>query len=67
MWFSRSASERDCWRQRHAVVEQRCYEREEILAALSEAGFGEIRSRMAVELGVDPDLGYGRMFVSSIA
>jgi len=65
MWFSRSAGDRNCWQQKHSVVEQRCYAREEILAALAGAGFQAIQACMASELGVDPDLGYGRMFVTS--
>lgn len=67
MWFSRSSNDPNCWRQRHSTVEQRCYETEEILAALETAGFRNIQSSMAIELGVDPDLGYGRMFVSAQA
>jgi hypothetical protein len=65
MWFSRSATDRDCWRQKHTIVEQRCYEREDILSALANAGFRDIQASMAVDLGVDPDLGFGRMFVSA--
>jgi len=65
MWFSRSAADRNCWRQKHSVVEQRCYAREDILAALAAAGFQSIQAYMATELGVDPDLGHGRMFVAS--
>jgi SAM-dependent methyltransferase len=65
MWFSRSPGDRNCWQQRQSTVEQQCYAREEVLAALSSAGFENIRSWMATELGVDPDLGYGRMFVSA--
>jgi SAM-dependent methyltransferase len=66
MWFSRSASDRNCWQQKHTVVEQRCYEREDILNALAGAGFRDIEASMAVDLGVDPDLGFGRMFVSAV-
>jgi SAM-dependent methyltransferase len=64
MWFSRSAADRNCWQQRHSVVEQRCYAREDILQSLAAAGFRQIHACMASELGVDPDLGYGRMFVT---
>jgi SAM-dependent methyltransferase len=66
MWFSRSEGDRNCWRQKHSIVEQRCYAREDILAALAAAGFHNIQAFMAIELGVDPDLGYGRLFVSAI-
>ncbi len=67
MWFSRSTSNRECWKQKHSVVEQQCYPREDILAAVSRAGFHEIAPFSAIELGVNPDLGYGRMFVSARA
>jgi len=64
MWFSRSAADRNCWQQKHSIVEQRCYAREDILAALADAGFHAIHAYMASDLGVDPNLGYGRMFVT---
>jgi len=64
MWFSRSAADRNCWQQKHSIVEQCCYPREDILDSLAAAGFRDIQSFMAAELGVDPDLGYGRMFVT---
>lgn len=67
MWFSRSASDPECWRQRHSIVEQQCYPREDILSALSTAGFKEIQPYMANDIGVDPDLGFGRLFVSALA
>ena len=67
MWFSRSSSDRDCWTQRQSVVEQQCYDRADILAALSAGGFHDILALMATDLGVDADLGYGRMFVSALA
>ncbi len=67
MWFSRSTDIRDCWRQRHSVIEEQCYAREDILSAVSAAGFHEIEVTMATELGVNADLGYGRMFVSARA
>ena len=67
MWFSRSATDRDCWRQRQSIVEQQCYSRQEIISALAAANFVDIRTFMANEIGVDPNLGYGRMFVSATA
>jgi len=67
MWFTRSTKDRDCWRQRHSIVEQQCYSREDILSTLAAGGFREIEAYMATELGVDPDLGYGRMFVRARA
>ena len=64
MWFTRSINDANCWHQKHSIVEQRCYPREDILGALSGAGFHSIQTWMATELGVDADLGYGRMFVT---
>jgi SAM-dependent methyltransferase len=67
MWFSRSSSDRECWRQHHSFVEQQCYPREEILCALSIAGFHNIQAWKATQLGVSADLGFGRMFVRGLA
>ncbi len=65
IWFARSATDRNCWQQKRSVVEQQCYTREAILEALAGAGFRDIQAWMADELGVNKDLGYGRMFVSA--
>lgn len=67
MWFSRSLTDHNCWQQRHSIVEQQCYPREDVLRALSAAGFNSITAFMATDLGVDPDLGYGRMFVTALS
>ena len=67
MWFSRSETDRNCWQQRHSIVEQQCYPREEIVAGMYAAGFQQVETFMATELGVNPDLGFGRMFVSAVA
>ena len=50
IWFEK-AGENNVWKQHRSVVEQRCYARTEIIAALSEAGFGEIEAISAEELG----------------
>jgi SAM-dependent methyltransferase len=63
MWFSRSESDRASWTQRHSIVEQQCYPREEIVGALYAAGFRVVETFMASSLGVDLNLGFGRMFV----
>lgn len=67
MWFSRLEHDRNCWQQRHSVVEQRCYARHEILEALTSSGFQAVQSWMATDLGVEANLGYGRLFVSATA
>jgi SAM-dependent methyltransferase len=61
IWFVK-AGENDLWKQHRSVVEQRCYARTEIVAALSEAGFREIEAISAEDLGVTADLGFGRVF-----
>ena len=67
MWFSRSASDHNCWQQRHSNVEQQCYTREEIAGALYAAGFGNLETAMATDVGVDRNLGFGRLFVWAFA
>jgi SAM-dependent methyltransferase len=61
VWFVK-AGEDNVWKQHRSVVEQRCYTRTEIVAALSETGFREIEAISAEELGVTADLGFGRIF-----
>jgi SAM-dependent methyltransferase len=65
MWFARSPTDRNCWQQRHSIVEQQCYTRDEIIGALYAAGFHTLETAMATDLGVDRDLGFGRLFVSA--
>lgn len=60
IWFARESDGR--WRQRRSVVEQRCYTQEEILLALTEAGFNRIEAVPAREAGMRSDLAYGRVF-----
>jgi SAM-dependent methyltransferase len=50
------------WRRSDVEIEERCHRREEIDAALGHAGFGEIRSYDARQLGMAGDLGVGRTF-----
>jgi SAM-dependent methyltransferase len=67
VWFSRRLGEAECWQRNHSVVNQQCYPLQEILSALRAAGFENIESAPATDLGVAEDLGYGRIFVSAIA
>ena len=53
---------RGAWRRSDVTVEERCYTREEIGAALAKAGFGEVCCYAAADLGMAGDLGEGRIF-----
>jgi SAM-dependent methyltransferase len=61
IWFVKTG-ENNVWKQHRSVVEQRCYTRTEIVAALSETGFRGVEAISAEELGVAADLGFGRIF-----
>jgi SAM-dependent methyltransferase len=65
VWFARSTG--DCWLRKHSIVQQQCYRLDEILNAVQAAGFKQIESGPAENLGVKTELGYGRVFVSAIA
>jgi SAM-dependent methyltransferase len=60
IWFVKAGE--SIWKQHKSVVEQRCYGRTEIVAALNETGFREIEAISAEDLGVTADLGFGRIF-----
>ncbi|MFL6350274.1 MAG: class I SAM-dependent methyltransferase [Bryobacteraceae bacterium] len=61
IWFVK-AGENNVWKQHRSVVEQRCYTRTEIVAALDHTGFRDIEAISAEDLGVTADLGFGRIF-----
>jgi SAM-dependent methyltransferase len=61
IWFVK-AGENNLWEQHRSVVEQRCYTRTEVVAALREAGFRNIEAISAEDVGVTADLGFGRIF-----
>jgi SAM-dependent methyltransferase len=61
IWFVK-AGENNLWEQHRSVVEQRCYTRAEVVAALREAGFCNIEAISAEDVGVTADLGFGRIF-----
>jgi hypothetical protein len=61
IWFVKAGTD-NLWQQRRSVVEQRCYQQEEILLALTAAGFRHIEAISARDAGVTCDLGLGRVF-----
>jgi SAM-dependent methyltransferase len=65
IWFLRTAN--GCWERRRSVVPQRCYEEEEVWAALDAASFRSVTCSTAMEAGVTGEIGYGRVFFSAIA
>lgn len=62
IWFVKTGTG-NMWQQRRSVVEQRCYPQEEILLALSGAGFRQMEVIPARDAGVTSDLGFGRVFL----
>ena len=50
------------WRRADVVVRERCYTMDEIEGAVKSAGFGELLRYDAAELGMEGQLGEGRMF-----
>jgi len=61
IWFV-NTGRNNLWEQHRSIVEQRCYTRAEVVAALCEAGFHEIEAISAEDVGVTADLGFGRIF-----
>lgn len=66
IWFLREGTT-DCWHRHESLVLQRCYAEGEILAAAYAAGFGSIQAVKATSVGVEPSLGFGRIFVTARA
>jgi trans-aconitate methyltransferase len=64
IWFQQSAS-RNCWQRRQSIVEERCYEKQDILQALQFAGFRGIEVHAAIDLCTDKEFGSGRYFFSA--
>jgi hypothetical protein len=61
LWFSR-ARENGYWLRSDAVVEEQCYSRDEIEAAMIGSGFGSLECFPAMAAGVTDELGYGRIY-----
>jgi SAM-dependent methyltransferase len=64
IWFTQRGSE-SCWQRRQSVVEERCYEKQDIIQALQFAGFRGIEVHPAVEICTDQGFGHGRYFFSA--
>jgi SAM-dependent methyltransferase len=64
VWFTKKGSQ-DCWQRRQSIVEERCYEKQDIVKALQFAGFRAIETASAAELSVDKEFGFGRYFFSA--
>jgi hypothetical protein len=64
IWFQQSDG-RSCWQRRHSIVEERCYEKQDILQTLRFAGFRGIEAHAAVDLCADKEFGNGRYFFSA--
>jgi SAM-dependent methyltransferase len=54
------------WQRADVTVEEQCYTREQIDAALCRAGFGEIACYDARDLGMGGELGEGRVFYVAV-
>lgn len=65
VWFRQLPDGR--WERRDSVVPERCYENDEIRAALQQAGFQNVTSCSAAKAGVIGEIGYGRVFWSAWA
>lgn len=63
--FSRQGNSH-CWEQRKSVVEQRCYEQEEIEGAARDAGFDSVETVTAYQAGMSADLAMGRIFIVAV-
>ena len=64
IWFKQIDSQ-DCWQRRQSIVEERCYEKRDILQALQFAGFRGIETHRAIDLCPDKEFGNGRYFFSA--
>jgi len=64
IWFTLKGPG-NCWQRRQSVVEERCYEKHDIIHALQFAGFRGIEVHPAVEICTDKDFGQGRYFFSA--
>jgi SAM-dependent methyltransferase len=65
IWFEQADAAENVWHQHRSVVKERCYPEQDILAALGEAGFGEVTTTSAVDAGMSAQLGFGRWFFTA--
>ncbi len=66
MWFIREP-DGQLWKQQRSRIQQRSYRQEEILKALSEAGFRNLETVPGEDAGVTHGMGIGRLFVTAQA
>jgi SAM-dependent methyltransferase len=66
IWFERDVKT-SLWEQRRGLVRERCYSQDEIIGAVSDAGFRQVESFWASDIGVTAELGFGRMFFRATA
>ena len=66
IWFFREGAG-NCWRQHRSFVEERCYEKPEILHGVAQAGFRHVEMTDAIDAGMKAELGFGRIFVTACA
>jgi SAM-dependent methyltransferase len=64
IWFQRADSQA-CWQRRQSIVEERCYEKQDILRAMQFAGFRGVEVHAAIDLCPDKEFGNGRYFFSA--
>jgi SAM-dependent methyltransferase len=64
IWFLREQSAENTWTQRRSIVEERCYPQSDIMLALREAGFENIETVAATDVGMHSTLAFGRFFFS---
>ena len=64
IWFRQTDSQ-SCWQRRQSIVEERCYEKHDIMRALQFAGFQGVEVRGASDLCADKEFGNGRYFFSA--
>ena len=65
IWFTQQGSAADCWQRHQSIVEERCYEKQDIVQALQFAGFRNVEVYAAEQLAVDKEFGFGRYFFSA--
>jgi SAM-dependent methyltransferase len=66
IWFARTVDP-ELWRRSETTVEEQCYSREEIEAAVRSAAFQTLEYYSASEAGVTDELGYGRIYARAWA
>ncbi len=65
VWFARQGGSEN-WIRRTSVVEERCYEQDEIVDALRDAGFETIETVSAYQAGMQPEMAIGRIFFVAV-